>query len=180
MQDECTLYGAFAAFHLRRTPSLSLGAMSERVAELQTALANVADPILRQSLYCLLDHFHPEWGDLKPLDVFNRLLAKNLRPAGASKTMHTDIRIEQISSRREQWTTAALAGLRCGHSDPTGVDIPCPIVLAEYDGEQRVLDGNHRINRWKSTGDKRIHDVNIHTIAGIAGLVDLPPDANGA
>jgi hypothetical protein len=154
--------------------------MSERSTALQAALAKVADTILRQSLHCLLDHFHPEWGDRQPLDVFNRLLAKNLGPAGANKTTHTDIRMEQISSRREQWTTAALGALRCGHSDPRGVDIACPIVLAEYEGEQRVLDGNHRINCWKITGDTRIHDVNIHTITGIGCFVNLLPDANGA
>ena len=154
--------------------------MGERIATLHAALAKVTDPVLHQSLYCLLDHFHPEWGDREPLDVFNRLLAKNLGPTGAKKTTHTTFRVEQIASRREQWTTAALGALRCGHSDPRGVDIACPIVLAEYEGERRVLDGNHRINRWKITSDARIHDVNIHTVTGVASFVDLPPGAHGA
>jgi hypothetical protein len=127
-----------------------------------------------------MDHFHPEWGDREPMDVFNRLLAKNLKPAGANKTTHANIRVEQISSRRERWSTAQLGMLHRGHSDPTGVDISCPIVLAEYCGEQRVLDGNHRINRWLRARDERLHDVNIHAINGSAQFVDLLPEANGA
>lgn len=91
--------------------------MSERSAALRVAMAKVADPILRETLYCLLDHLHPEWGDREPLDVFNRLLAKNLAPVGAKKTTHTGFSLEQISSRREQWTTGALAALRRGHGD---------------------------------------------------------------
>ena len=154
--------------------------MNKRIAALHDALAKVADPILRESLCCLLSHFHPEWGDREPLDVFNRLLAKNLGRAGPQKTGHTDVRAEQIASRREQWTTADLGMLRRGHGDPSGVDVACPIVLAEYEDETRVLDGNHRINRWVNENDSRMHDVIIHTIAKAVGFVDLPPDTNGA
>lgn len=154
--------------------------MNKRIAALHDALAKVADPILRESLCCLLSHFHPEWGDREPLDVFNRLLAKNLGRAGSRKTGHTDVRAEQIASRREQWTTANLSTLRRGHSDPRGVDVACPIVLAEYADETRVLDGNHRINRWVNENDSRMHDVIIHTIAKAVGFVDLPPDTNDA
>lgn len=150
--------------------------MRERRADLQASLANVADPILRQSLFCLLDHLHPQWGDREPIDVFNRLLAKHLGHAGMSKTTHTDFRVEQISSRREQWGTAELGKLRRGHGDHRGIDVACPIVLAEYAGEMRVLDGNHRINRWVRTNDSRLHEVHIHSIGGIAGLIELPPD----
>jgi hypothetical protein len=142
---------------------------------LQNSLAAVSDPLLRQSLTCLLGHLHPKWGDREPIDVFNRLLAKNLQPPGANKTTHTNVRLDQISSRRERWPTAKLAELRRGHTDPTGVDVECPIVLAEYAGELRVLDGNHRINRWVITGDTGLHDVNIHTVIGEARLVDHPP-----
>ena len=154
--------------------------MSKRDAALQLSLANVADTILRQSLCCLLSHYHPQWGDREPIDVFNRLLAKNLGRAGLSKTIHTDFRAEQISSRREQWSTADLGKLRRGHTDTRGIDVAWPIVLAEYAGEVRVLDGNHRINRWVITNDLRTHDVNIHTIVGTASFVDLPPNENGA
>jgi len=60
------------------------------------------------------------------------------------------------------------------------VDVACPIVLAEYADETRVLDGNHRINRWVNENDSRMHDVIIHTIAKAVGFVDLPPDTNDA
>jgi hypothetical protein len=30
----------------------------------------------------------------------------------------------------------------------------------------RVLDGNHRINRWVEWSDARDHDVHIHTVVG--------------
>ena len=154
--------------------------MRKRIAVLHDALAKVADPILRESLGCLLSHFHPEWGDREPLDVFNRLLAKNLGRAGPRKAGHTDVRAEQIASQREQWTTADLGKLRRGHSDPAGVDVACPIILAEYAGETRVLDGNHRINRWVNENDSRMHDVIIHTVANAVGFVDLSPDTGGA
>jgi hypothetical protein len=154
--------------------------MSTRAASLHDSLANVADPILRESLCCLLTHFHPKWGDREPLDVLNRLLAKNLGRAGPYKTGHTTARLEQISSRREHWTTADLGRLRRGHSDLGGVDIACPIVLLEYAGETRVLDGNHRINRWVRANDSRTHAVNIHTIAESVDVVNLLPAANDA
>jgi hypothetical protein len=147
---------------------------------LGAALDSVADPILRVSLSCLLDHYHPEWGDRAPIDVFTRLLAKNIRPAGWSSVTHIDLRLEQISSRREQWSTAALAALPRGHSDASGIDIACPIVIAEYHGQQRLLDGNHRVNRWERMSDERLHDVNIHSIAGTVRFLDSSLESHGA
>jgi len=46
------------------------------------------DEILEQSMKCLSAHLHSEWGDRVPLDVFNRLLAKNIRPNGWTPNMH--------------------------------------------------------------------------------------------
>lgn len=77
-------------------------------------------------------------------------------------------------SRREQWTTDALGRLARGHSSTTGKDFDCPIIIAEHDGIQHVLDGNHRINRWVTAGDARVHDVNIHTITGSGKFIELP------
>ena len=149
-------------------------------ASLLASLTEVSDPILRESLQCLLDHFHPDWGDRGPLDVLNRLLAKNLKPPGACKNTHTSFRLDQISARRDEWATRSLAKLRRGHDDPSGIDVPCPIILVEYDGETRVIDGNHRINRWHNTGDTRNHAVNILKITGAAIFVVLPSRTNGA
>jgi len=130
--------------------------------------------LFEESLSCLLAHVHPEWGDRDSFDVFTRLLAKNIRPAGWTANTHCDFKRDQVVSRREQWTTDALGRLARGHSSSRGKDFDCPIIIAEYDGLQRVLDGNHRINRWVIAGDTRVHNVNIHLIAGPANFVELP------
>jgi len=138
------------------------------------------DALLDESLGCLRAHLHPKWGDRHPLDVFNRLLAKNIRPSGWTRNTHLDIQRGQVGSRREQWTTEALGKLARGHNSTEGQDFGCPIIIAEYEGVQRVLDGNHRINRWVTAGDTRAHDVNIHTISGVGKFTELPTLANGA
>ncbi|TAK72249.1 MAG: hypothetical protein EPO19_02500 [Betaproteobacteria bacterium] len=132
------------------------------------------DPLLEQSLRGLSAHLHKKWGDRTRMDVFNRLLAKNLRPPGWTKNTHFTFTEAQIKSRQELWSTDRLAGLRLGHSDPSGDDFECPIVIAEYAGEQRLLDGNYRVNRWKLLGDTKEHLVNIHTVVGESELVALP------
>ena len=110
------------------------------------------------------------------MDVFNRLLAKDIRPPGWTKNIHADLQRQQITSRREQWATAALEALTRGHNSKAGDDFGCPIILAEYQGI-RVLDGNHCINRWVASSDTRVHDVHIHTVADPVRFVDLPSDA---
>lgn len=125
------------------------------------------DALFDESLRCLRAHLHPEWGDRHPVDVFARLLAKNIRPGGWTPNTHLDITRDQVTSRREQWTTEALGKLARGHGSTEGKDFGCPIIIAEYEGVQRVLDGNHRINRWVIAGDTRVHDVNVHAISVI-------------
>jgi hypothetical protein len=132
--------------------------------------------ILDQTLDCLRSHLHVEWGDRSPLDVFNRLLAKNIKPPSWTKNTHADLQREQIVSRKEQWTTAALSQLPRGHNSQAGVDVPWPIILAECEG-MRVLDGNHRINRWVALNDARDHDVHIHTVTGPIRYIELPSAA---
>ena len=153
--------------------------MGNRVAEIHDALAKVADPLLRESLCCLLSHFHPEWGDRCPLDVFNRLIAKNFERAGPNKTGHANVHEERIASRKEQWTTGNLGKLTRGHRGSGGVDIACPIVLVECGGRTIVLDGNHRINRWVNSNDTRFHDVIIHRISEPVEFVEYTPDMHG-
>jgi hypothetical protein len=148
--------------------------MSDRNAILKATLLAVPDTLLRNALYCLLDHFNPKLGDKLPLDVFNRLLAKNIRPLGWKGVTHTDAQVSQISARQERWTTAQLAVLPRGHSDPSGVDIECPIIIAEYQ-DQRLLDGNHRVNRWVCSGDQRLHEVIVLSVSGAIGFVELEP-----
>ena len=132
--------------------------------------------ILDHTLDCLRSHLHGKWGDRSPLDVFNRLLAKSIRPPGWTPNTHANVQREQIASRKEKWTTAALSELTRGHNSQVGVDVPWPIILAEYEG-MRVLDGNHRINRWVELSDARDHDVYIHTVAGSIRFIELPSAA---
>jgi hypothetical protein len=132
------------------------------------------DPLLEISLRCLMQHCHPEWGDRNGLDVLNRLLAKTFKPSDWTKNTHLTFQRGDIRARRERWSTEALGALTRGHSDASGVDIPCPIILAEYAGATLVLDGNHRINRWVSAGDKRIHEVHLHTVNGVPRFAVLP------
>jgi hypothetical protein len=143
-------------------------------------MATSSDPVLDESLKCLWAHCHPEWGDRVPLDVFNRLLAKTIKPHGWTPNTHLDIQPQQISSQRERRPTEALARLRRGHSSTAGEDFDCPIVVAHYAGTKRLLDGNHRINRWIEVGDARLHDVNIHTIAAVGSFIELPAVHHGA
>jgi hypothetical protein len=138
------------------------------------------DALLEESLQCLRAHLHPEWGDRNPLDVFNRLLAKNIRPSGCTTNTHLDVTADQIRSRRERWTTETLGKLVRGHNSNAGQDFGCPIIIAEYRGVQRVLDGNHRINRWVGAGDTRVHDVNIHAVSENRAFIELPAVTRGA
>ena len=49
------------------------------------------DDIFNLTLYCLRWHAHAKWGDSEPIDVFNRLLAKNIRPRGWTPNTHLNI-----------------------------------------------------------------------------------------
>lgn len=49
------------------------------------------DALLDQTLRWLQPHIHSEWDDREPMDVFNRLLAKNIRPDGWTPNTHLNI-----------------------------------------------------------------------------------------
>jgi hypothetical protein len=68
----------------------------------------------------------------------------------------------------------ALARLPRAHPGISLWESDTPIVLAEYNGAIRLLDGNHRINRWVSIADSRTHPVNIHTINALGTFIRLP------
>jgi hypothetical protein len=150
------------------------------VAAFKGALSATADPVLRQTLQCLAVHCHPEWGDSTPLDVLCRLLAKNIRPSGWTKFTHAKIHESQILSRAEVWTLEALSSLPRGHGDASGEDGPCPIVIAEVQGTQRLLDGNHRINRCLKSGTQHAHLVNVHLLTGNITYVEQEGGKHGA
>ncbi len=137
------------------------------------------DPILSETLRCLGAHRHPQWGDRDALDVFNRLLAKNARPGG-SKNLHLDIREEQITSRAEEWPLEELARLPRAHDERHQHGSHDPVILVEYDGALRLLDGNHRINNWVARQDRGPHRVHIHTINGAGRFVEHECIQSGA
>jgi hypothetical protein len=142
-----------------------------------TAADTTGDPVFDETLGFLRPHFHPECGDRNVLDVFNRLLAKNIKPAGWTKYTHMNITPEQIRSRREQWPMSELSRLPRGHAGVAGpwTRLDGPIVVVEYLGSKRLLDGSHRINTWVAAGDADLHPVHIHTIEGAGQDLELPP-----
>ncbi len=110
------------------------------------------------------------------MDVFNRLIAKQVRPAGWTPNTHMNIYPHQVRSRREQWGMDRLGQLRRGHQGVAGpgTRLDGPIVIVEYEGATRLLDGNHRINTWAAMGDAALHAVHIHAIDGTGQFVELP------
>jgi hypothetical protein len=138
------------------------------------------DAVFSQSIECLSRHRRPEWGDLCAMDVFNRLVAKSIRPDGWTTNTHLDIKSDQVQSRQEHWTADALKKLTRGHSRTAGKDFDCPIVIAEYDGAQLLIDGTTRINRWIAKGEMPVHKVNVHTIPEVGQFIEIPGHAKGA
>ncbi|MCZ6763027.1 MAG: hypothetical protein O7C03_08485 [Gammaproteobacteria bacterium] len=128
------------------------------------AVIDTGDRILDESIYWLSAHFHPEWGDRVPFDVFNRLLAKNIRPRDWKNTDHMDIRVDQISSERQSRSTAELSQFDRPHAGDKPKKTDCPIIVAVYDGVERLLDGNTRINYWVKIGAAGGHTVHVHHI----------------
>ena len=138
------------------------------------------DAIFSQSIECLSRHRHPQWGDLCAMDVFSRLVAKSIRPDRWTTNTHLVIESDQVQSRQEYRTTDALKKLKLGHDRTAGKDCDCPIVIAEYDGVELLIDGTTRINRWIAKGDMQVHKVNVHTIPEIGQFIEMPGHANGA
>ena len=122
------------------------------------------DEILDETLAWLQGHFIPRWGDREYFDPFNRLLAKAIRAPGWKDGDHMDVTPDQITSRRETRTTSELGNFTRGHERRKPARQECPIIVAEYQGVEYLLDGNNRINLWIDQEDTREHPVNVHVI----------------
>jgi hypothetical protein len=87
-----------------------------------------------------------------------------------------NIRPDRVRSRRENWRIERLGQLRRGHPGVAGplTRLDGPIVVVEYGGIVRLLDGNHRINTWVANGGSALHAVHVHAIEGTAEFVVLP------
>jgi len=122
------------------------------------------DEILHETLQWLRAHTLTKWGDQNPWDAFNRLLAKNIKAPGWKNGDHMDIQPHQIRSHREKRSTDELTRFLRGHDRVNPQRTDCPIIVAVYEGEERLLDGNNRINYWVKQGNTEDHDVNVHVI----------------
>jgi hypothetical protein len=122
------------------------------------------DEILDESLRWLWAHTLTKWGDRNPWDAFNRLLAKSISAPGWKDGDHMDIQPHQIRSHREKRSTDELAKFPRPHCRDNPLREDCPIIVAVYEGEERLLDGHTRINYWVKQRNTEDHDVNIHVI----------------
>ncbi len=120
--------------------------------------------VLEESLQWLKHHIWRKWGDQTSFDAFTRLLAKNIRAPGWTDFDHFPVERHQIRSYREKRTTEELARLPRGHDRNRPVHRGGPIIIAVHEGQERVLDGNTRINYWISQGNTDYHDINVHIV----------------
>ena len=74
------------------------------------------------------------------------------------------IELHQIQSHREKRSTEELAEFQRTHTRDSPKRQGCPIIIAVFQGEERLLDGTTRINLWVKEGNTELHDVNVHII----------------
>ena len=123
------------------------------------------DPdVLEDTLRWLKAHIWPKWGDRTPFDAFRRLLAKNINAPDWTGFDHYPVEKHQIRSYREKRTTEELTELPRGHDNAAPKQQNCPIIIAIHEGQERLLDGNNRINLWINQGNADEHDVNVHIV----------------
>ena len=112
--------------------------------------------VFEDTLQWLKFHIWRKLGDETPFDAFRRLLAKNIGAPGWKDTDHYSVERHQIRSYREKRTTAKLAHLPRGHARDKPKNINCPIIIAVVDRQERLLDGNTRINYWVNEGNSQL------------------------
>lgn len=122
------------------------------------------DEYLGESLRVLQYHCLLKKGDLTWINTFNRLLVKSIRPPGWKEGDHMDIQLDQIRSHQERRTTGELAQFPRTHDRDEPICKYCPIVVAVYEGQERLLDGTTRINYWLKEGNTDLHHVNVNVI----------------
>ena len=132
------------------------------------------DRILFETLMALRWHYHPEWGDRAEFDVLTRLLAKNIKRDDWTKYHHEPITVEQVRSRSEKRTTEQLLQLSIGHPRDKPQHLDGPIIVFDYEGEERLLDGNTRINHWIEKGNTERHLVHVHWVEPVKPREETP------
>lgn len=140
-------------------------------------MESTADFILDATLMCL-DPYHkkPRYGDRNGMDVFCRLLAKNILGIEGLSDLHLMIVPSQIRSERIEYSTSDLLNkFRTAHPRKDPKCTTAPLIVAVYEGRERLLDGNTRLNYWRQRGDNNMHVVHVHRIEGTGELVNLLP-----
>lgn len=149
---------------VRLRSCLYYSACAQEVEPGERTVTMVHDLILRESLALLRYHFHPEWGDRTPFDVFTRLLAKRIMRPGWTPTHHEPVRPSQIVSERQTRPTKQLAELLRTHTRHQPWNEAAPIIIAFYRDEELLIDGTTRINKWERESNDDNHPVNLHII----------------
>jgi hypothetical protein len=122
------------------------------------------DAIFEETLDLLRYHFHPELGDRTPFDVFTRLVAKRIRRPKWKSTDHERLRRSHIASERQTRSTKQLSQLVREHTRDRPWNESAPIIIAFYLGQELLLDGTARINKWMRERNDGDHAVNFHII----------------
>ena len=123
------------------------------------------DKILKETLFALKHQVHPEWGDATLFDVFTRLIARSIGRPTWTEDEHEPINIRDIRSRQEYRTTDELAKLDRHHSRNEPMSVDGPIVVIDYAGQERLIDGTARINLWEEGKNTDRHLVHVHTLS---------------
>ncbi len=105
------------------------------------------------------------------LEVFNRLLSKSILGRNPKPPEIFNIQKSQISSFKQQWSTDRLKELLEAQTEKHEWDIPrtdhglkSPVIVAEYEGINRLLDGRLHINMWFHIGNTELHEVHLHEV----------------
>ena len=72
-------------------------------------------------------------------------------------------------------STEQLARLKRGHNVPRIGQIVPPVIIVVYEGEERLIDGNHRVNHWVAQKSPGTHAVHVHEIVGVISFSPLNP-----
>jgi hypothetical protein len=101
----------------------------------------------------------PKKSDPTPNACLNRLV--NERLTGVS-TIQVNEKTAAI--REEIWPTEQLSVLERKHKKKIENEDNRPIVVVEMRDRKLLIDGNHRVNRWLSTGKHGQHRVLLITL----------------
>jgi hypothetical protein len=95
----------------------------------------------------------PKPSDPSPNACLNRLINERLSSQRVSLNPETAVVCE------EHWPSEDLAHLDRWHTKMHDFDDDRPIVVVQLASRKILIDGNHRVTRWLSTGAGRVRPV---------------------